>query len=164
VPTRQPKSHVSPARLGELLGSAWRTFSRQGQARFGEHGLSGARVRLLVSLANEPNVRMIDLAGTLGVSGRAITPLVDALQADDLVVRRVDPADRRAFRLELTTAGAAQVDAIKALQQSVSEEILGVLSADERDQLGHLLATFIKASRPPNDDAWPESDIADGPQ
>src|SRR5688500_5434068 len=95
-------------RLGQLLGQAWRTFSRLGQAEFAESGLSAARVRLLLALAAAPGRRMGDLAQQLGVTARALTPVTDGLEAEGLIKRVVDPADRRAFRLELTDAGAAQ--------------------------------------------------------
>ncbi|GAA0407859.1 MarR family transcriptional regulator [Acrocarpospora corrugata] len=146
----------TPTELGELLGGAWRAFSRRGQARFSEHGLSAARVRLLVSLAAVPNVRMRDLADRLGVSGRAITPLVDALEADGLVARHADPADRRAFRLGLTEAGTAQLQRIEELQRTISAEIFSGLTAEQRDQLGMLLMAFLTSADTQPDQACPE--------
>src|SRR5688572_19559304 len=98
--SRRPQAGNGDAvRLGELLGRSWRTFSRLGQARFAASGLSGARVRLLLALADEPNSRMGDLARRLGVTARALTPVTDGLANDGLVERVVDPTDRRAFRL-----------------------------------------------------------------
>lgn len=133
-------------RLGELLTAAWRSFSRQGQAQFAEAGLSAARVRLLDELATSPGTRMGDLAARLGVSARAITPTVDRLEAEGLVVRKVDPSDRRAYLLELTPAGAAQVARIRELQKQVSARIFSVLTPEQRDTLEELLATFVAAS------------------
>lgn len=140
---RSADDYADPTRLGELLVMAWRSFSRQGQARFSEHGLAAARVRALTTLAASGRTRMVDLATSLGVTNRAVTPIVDALAADNLVERQPDPADRRAFQLALTPVGAAQAKTISRLQRTVSEEIFSVLSADERDQLGRLLAKFI---------------------
>lgn len=146
--TRPAAGHMDPARLGELLVLAWRSFSRQGQARFSEHGLAAAQVRALTTLAASGGARMVDLAKALGVTNRAVTPIVDALAAEGLVQRQPDPADRRAFQLVLTPAGAAQVKRISRLQRSVSEEIFSVLTPDERDQLGRLLAKFVGVEQP----------------
>lgn len=136
-------SHVTEVRLGELLMAASRTFSRQGQARFGEHGLSPARVRLLMALGDAEAVRMRDLAARLGVTGRAVTPLVDALEAEGLVRRCADPGDRRAFRLELTEAGTGALERIGELQARISREIFQTMDPGQRDLLARLLTTFL---------------------
>ncbi|MFG1703729.1 MarR family winged helix-turn-helix transcriptional regulator [Nonomuraea sp. M3C6] len=136
-------SDPSATELGELLVAASRVFSQQGRARFGEYGLSPARVRLLTTLHRRPGSRMRDLADTLGVSGRAVTPLVDALESDGLIARRADPDDRRAFRLTLTDTGLATIDQIADLQRQVSEEIFSGLPARDRNDLARLLRAFL---------------------
>ncbi|MEV4893938.1 MarR family transcriptional regulator [Nonomuraea sp. NPDC055795] len=136
-------SDVGATELGELLQAAARAFSQRGRARFGEHGLSPARVRLLTTLHHRPGSRMRELADVLGVSGRAVTPLVDALESDGLVARTTDPDDRRAFRLTLTDAGLGAIERITELRQSISEEIFGGLPASDQDRLGRLLKAFL---------------------
>lgn len=134
---------VGAAELGELLIGASRAFTRQGLADFQAHGLSPSRVRLIVALAAVGGIRMSGLARQLGVTNRAVTGLVDALEGEGVVARRPDPDDRRAVWLELTPAGAALADKIERLQREVSEEIFAVLAQDERDQLAVLLRRFI---------------------
>jgi DNA-binding MarR family transcriptional regulator len=129
--------------LGELLVAAYRAFTQQGRARFGEHGLSPAKVRLLTALHQRPESRMRDLAEMLGVSGRAITPLVDALESDGLVTRKPDSGDRRAFRLALSRAGLGAIDEIARLQEQVSEEIFSDTPAEDRRELARLLRNFL---------------------
>ncbi|SDL79987.1 DNA-binding transcriptional regulator, MarR family [Nonomuraea maritima] len=135
--------------LGELLVAAYRAFAQQGRARFGEHGLSAARVRLLTTLGQRPGSRMRDLADALGVSGRAITPLVDALESEGLVARRPDPDDRRAFRLTLTDAGLGAIDRIAGLQEQVSADIFGGMSTKDRRDLARLLRAFLDTAQEP---------------
>jgi DNA-binding MarR family transcriptional regulator len=136
---------IDAVRLGELLGGAWRTFSRLGRAGFAasDARLSPARVRLLLALAGAPDSRMRDLAGQLDVSARAVTPLTDALEADGLVTRQADRTDRRAIRLRLTPAGVAEVRRIDELQAAISRQIFDCLTEEQRRQLAHLLETFI---------------------
>lgn len=129
--------------LGELLVAAHRAFAQQGRARFGEHGLWPAQVRLLTTLHHRPGSRMRDLADVLGVSGRAITPLVDALESDGLITRRPDSGDRRAFRLTLTDAGLSAIDRIADLQQQISEDIFSGMSAEDQRDLARLLRAFL---------------------
>jgi DNA-binding MarR family transcriptional regulator len=133
-------------RLGQLLGQAWRTFSRLGQARFAESGRSAARVRLLLALAASPGGRMGDLAQRLGVTARALTPVTDGLESEGLITRVVDPADRRAFRLELTESGVAQAEEISDLQTAISEQIFSALSAQQRRQMVQLLTIFVEST------------------
>jgi DNA-binding MarR family transcriptional regulator len=158
-----PKTGVGAAELGELLVGAWQAFTRKGLAGFQEHGLSPARVRLLLALATAGGTRMSNLAEQLGVTNRAITGLVDALEREDVVARRPDPDDRRAVRLELTGAGVALVGKIERLQHEVSEQIFAPLSQPQRDQLAGLLRRFIRAqyadhgpAAPPNQDEQAE--------
>jgi DNA-binding MarR family transcriptional regulator len=132
--------------LGELLGRSWRTFSRLGQARFAESGLSAARVRLLLALAAEPDSRMGDLARSLGLTARALTPLTDSLAEEGLVERVVDQADRRAFRLALTELGIAEAERIGALQARISEEIFAGLTPAQRRDLERLLLAFVAST------------------
>jgi DNA-binding MarR family transcriptional regulator len=140
-------AEVGAAELGELLVGAWQAFTRKGLAGFQAHGLSPARVRLLLALATAGGTRMSSLAEQLGVTNRAITGLVDALEREGVVARRPDPDDRRAVRLELTPAGVTLVGTIGRLQHEVSEQIFAPLSQPERDQLAGLLRSFIRAQR-----------------
>lgn len=119
--------------------AASRTFARYGTRRFGEHGLSPARVRLIDTLRHSPGIRMNELAKRLDISGRAVTALVDALEADGVVSRMPDQADRRAFRLELTKAGTGLLATIDELQATVSEEAFKSLDPAERASLAALL-------------------------
>jgi DNA-binding MarR family transcriptional regulator len=143
---RRPQADAA-AELGELLIGASRAFTRKGLAGFHAHGLSPARVRLILALADAGAIRMSGLAEQLGVTNRAVTGLADALEGEGVVARRPDPADRRAVRLELTPAGMALVDEIERLQRQVSEEIFAALPQDERDQLAGLLRRFIHTQR-----------------
>jgi DNA-binding MarR family transcriptional regulator len=126
-----------------LLHRASSCFARRGLAGFAEHGLSPARVRLVVAVGETPDIRMRDLAEQLGVTARAVTPLVDGLEAEGMMLRKPDPADLRAFRLNLTEAGESLRAVISDLQEKVSDDIFGGLDQSDRDQLAHLLSKLM---------------------
>ena len=136
-------TYVTATELGELLHRASGSFARRGLAGFAEHGLSPARVRLVVAVGETPGIRMRDLAERLGVTARAVTPLVDGLEAEGLMSRKPDPADRRAFRLHLTEAGESLRAVISDLQERVSSDIFGALDQSDRNQLADLLRKLI---------------------
>ncbi|WP_157392718.1 MarR family winged helix-turn-helix transcriptional regulator [Nocardia terrae] len=141
--TRTRRTDVTAAELGELLQKASHAFARRGIAGFAAHDLSPARVRLIVTVGEAPDIRMRELAERLGVTARAVTPLVDRLEREGLITRTPDAADRRAFRLALTAAGERARTTISNLQESVSATAFAAFSAGERAQLAGLLAKFL---------------------
>ena len=136
-------THVTAAELGELLHRASSAFARRGLAGFAEHGLSPARVRLVVAVGEAPGIRMRDLAEQLGVTARAVTPLVDGLEGEGLMLRKADPADRRAFRLHLTETGEGLRSVISDLQEKVSDDVFSALNQTDRDHLAGLLRKLV---------------------
>jgi DNA-binding MarR family transcriptional regulator len=72
-----------------------------------EHELSLAEFDVLITLFNGPRegTRMTDLARSIMFSPAGLSHLVTRMERDRLVVRRVDPADRRSIRVRLTPAG-----------------------------------------------------------
>lgn len=69
-------------------------------------GITPAQSRLLRTLAHySAPPRMADLAERLEVVPRAVTTLVDGLEASGKVRRAPDPTNRRVIRIELTDEG-----------------------------------------------------------
>ncbi len=69
--------------------------------------------------------------------------LLNELEADDLVERRRDPADRRRHIVSMTDRGRKALHQAEQAQQSLEDEILGALSQAERTTLAHLLRKAI---------------------
>ncbi|MFF5982606.1 MarR family winged helix-turn-helix transcriptional regulator [Streptomyces olindensis] len=109
-----------------------------------ELGITPAQSRLLRTLAHWGSPpRMADLAERLEVVPRAVTTLVDALEASGKVRRVPDPANRRVIRIELTDDGRGALRELRAARRSAAEEILAPLTEDQREALGGLLDTLI---------------------
>jgi DNA-binding MarR family transcriptional regulator len=87
--------------------------------------------------------RMSELARRLDLNNRTITPMVDALEREQLVSRRTDPHDRRAILVELTPRGRARRDAICLAQEDISAELVATLTTDEQAQLNGLLRRVV---------------------
>jgi DNA-binding MarR family transcriptional regulator len=145
---------VDAVELGEVLVGAWHTFTRRASARFSQHGLSAARVRVIVALGRGEKLRMGVLAEQLSVTGRTITALIDALEAEGIVAREPDPRDRRALRLALTDEGKRVLRKIRKLQQEVSEEVFTTFSPTQRAELAALLRLFTQGPPKPDDDPY----------
>lgn len=109
-------------------------------------GITPAQSRLLRTLAHfgEPP-RMADLAAFLEVVPRAVTTLVDGLEASGKVRRVPDPANRRVTRIELTDEGRIALGELRGARRAAAEEILAPLTAGQRAALGELLDTLVGA-------------------
>ncbi|MFF4710868.1 MarR family winged helix-turn-helix transcriptional regulator [Streptomyces eurythermus] len=113
-------------------------------------GVTPAQSRLLRTLAHYPSPpRMADLAERLEVVPRAVTTLVDGLEAGGKVRRVPDPANRRVTRIELTDEGRATLLELRGVRRSAAEEILAPLTEKERQLLGVLLDSLIDGEAAP---------------
>lgn len=137
--TREPRRAEALAlRFLEIAEYVTRAHARQLQGRY---GLSNGRYRLLL-LLSAPDTRRprpADLAERAGLSRAAVTRLLDSLVRDGLVVRRADPEDRRAKRVELTAAGRGVVQAVAPRHARRLEALTRHLSEEDRRQLERLL-------------------------
>ena len=113
-------------------------------------GITPAQSRLLRTLAHYGSPpRMADLAERLEVVPRAVTTLVDGLEASGRVRRVPDPANRRVIRIELTEDGHAALRELRAARRAAAEEILAPLADEQREVLGELLDTLIDGTAVP---------------
>ena len=113
------------------------------EGALGSVGLSMAKHSALSKLAEagEP-LTLSDLAERLSCVRSNITQLVDRLEADGLVRRVDDPADRRSVRAELTPLGvekqAVGASEVSRVQAEISERI----SASDLGQLESALSSL----------------------
>jgi len=88
------------------------------------------------------------LQGRLGermrVHASNLVALIDGLEADGLVVRRRDPADRRRYMIELTAGGRRRLERARQAAEETEEELLAPLSEAERRRL-HSYLTRVAA-------------------
>lgn len=107
-------------------------------------GVTPAQSRLLRTLAHyDSPPRMADLAERLEVVPRAVTTLVDGLEASGKVRRAPDPTNRRVIRIELTEDGHKALSELRETRRSAAAEILEPLTDEQREVLGGLLDTLI---------------------
>ncbi|MGW1162258.1 MarR family winged helix-turn-helix transcriptional regulator [Streptomyces sp. NPDC002513] len=119
-------------------------------------GITPAQSRLLRTLAHFGSPpRMADLAERLEVVPRAVTTLVDGLEASGRVRRVPDPSNRRVIRIEVTDQGQEALRALHGARRAAAEEILAPLTDEQREVLGGLLGTLIDGGEAPIAPAGP---------
>lgn len=94
----------------------------------------GATTRELARMAEVP----------LSTAATALT----RLDADGLVERRRDPADKRRRRVRATAEGRRRAEQVAAAWRQTNDRLLDGLTASERDELGRLLRRAVSALVP----------------
>lgn len=96
--------------LGKLLqkaGESWQAELRRSLAGQLPPAALGAGAAVLAALDPAAGASQTALTAQMGLSKQAVQQLLDQLEAQGLVRRESDPADRRAKRVVLTPDGAA---------------------------------------------------------
>jgi len=85
-----------------------------------------------------------DLASFNGVDNSTITPKLQRLEVDGLVVRRSDPDDRRAVLVEATPAGCRLLKRLRRSRANVVEEGLATLPPERRQRIIEALSDLAR--------------------
>ena len=90
-----------------------------------------------------------ELAAAEQVRPPSMTRIVDALESDGLVARRVDAADRRSSRVSLTAAGRRELATIRNRKTAFLEQRLAALSDAERVAVARTLDILERLAEAP---------------
>src|SRR4051794_8071586 len=142
-----------PTALAENLMTAVtglrRLVRRQVRARMSAAPLRGAQIELLRVVENQPGIGVAAAARELHLAGNSVSTLVNQLVEAGMLQREVDPADRRAARLELTRAAHDRLATWRRTRTEFVAEALGRLSEEDLKALdaalpalGRLLAVM----------------------
>ena len=133
-----PKPERPP--IGLLLARAAKSVSRAFDDALAEAGGSLPVWLVLISLKSRPLGNQRELADAVGIREATLTHHLNAMDAQGLVTRRRDPANRRVHLVELTDAGEALFlrlrDAAVAFDQRLRR---GLTDRDTADLEGLLL-------------------------
>ena len=84
-----------------------------------------------------------DLCASMQMDANNTVLLLNDLESKGYVERRRDPADRRRHIVELTAEGAEAIERAERAIDQMEDEVLGPLSAEERETLRELMARTI---------------------
>ncbi len=124
--------------------------SRAEESFLSAYGLNQARLIILMLLdESEGSLRSSELAEQANVSRATMTGLLDTLERAELVARAIDPQDRRALNVKITSKGEALLNKIRTPFFKWSSEILSALTPREKSQLVTLLRKTQEAFKKP---------------
>ncbi len=125
--------------IGLTLAGTAKAVSRAFDARLTAAGGSLPVWLILVSVMSGRAGNQRELASAVGVQGATLTHHLNAMEADGLLTRRRDPANRRIHVVELTAAGAELFHRLRAAAVAHDELLRTGLTAGDLDRLETLL-------------------------
>lgn len=116
-------NNITPNALGFLIADSARLLRMAFEKRIAGAGLNitAGEARTLMQVAAVSGSRQLDIAARMGVEPMTVCTFLDKLQAEGLIERQQDPADRRAKKIVLTPRSDTIV-------QAINDEIEGLLA------------------------------------
>ncbi|HKD75838.1 MAG TPA: MarR family transcriptional regulator [Ktedonobacterales bacterium] len=133
------------------MGSIVRDFCRTAkqvrlQLETGLAAVGGSYATFVVldAISYESGLSQRDIAHRISIEGPALTRHLDHLEADGLVERRRDPADRRIVRVYPTEAGTQLYDSLCPVVARLEHRLIATLKPQELAILRQALAAIQK--------------------
>lgn len=99
---------------------------------------------ILINLFRTPGISQQDLADKLLVGRSNLSMLLPQLEKRGLLVRAVDPQDRRVLRLELTAEGIDLTEQAIAIQSALIDRTMKTATPEECDLVGEVMTRIIR--------------------
>ncbi len=142
APRQAPLEGRGAAFLASQVGSH---SSRLWNQRVEAIGLDSRQAMLLWNVALWEGRSQRQLATVLHLPGSRIVELVDSLEAQGCLERRISSGDRRTRELHLTRSGRALVDRITDIAVEHEDDLMRGLEQPERASLVALLTKVARA-------------------
>ncbi|PWU82087.1 MAG: hypothetical protein DLM72_03555 [Candidatus Nitrosopolaris wilkensis] len=84
-------------------------------------GVTGSQWKVLVMLVDQNGLTQMEIADRLGLEGATLIPIIDKMEKNKLVVRKVDPADRRNNKIYRTEMADALWDQMMQCASNIKE-------------------------------------------
>lgn len=125
--------------LPYLLSDSARLLRRDFDTRVRALGMTSPQARLLLILHLTEGENQGFYAEQLEVEPISLTRMIDRMEDADLIERRPDPADRRAWRLFLTEKSRLVIDQVRASLARLEDGMLAGIDPPQREALAAML-------------------------
>jgi DNA-binding MarR family transcriptional regulator len=133
------KPKVREESFGFLVQTLARRLDERMKARLKELDVDLKIFTNLMFLSHKDGITQREIGNHLNFPEYHTSRNVDALIKYGFAERRTDPSSRRSMLIFLTEKGHAKAKQLPPVIQAMNDEILGALTAKERDQLMSLM-------------------------
>ena len=141
------------------VGYLLKDVSRRYVARFERHAeevsLTLMQCKVLLHLSRSEGASQVRLCELTDIEPMMMVRILDRMEADKLLERRPDPADRRARRLYLTRKATPILDEIDRIMELTRNEVFAGVSKTDRESFlkvlehAHQNVCALEAATPP---------------
>lgn len=108
--------------IGYIINRTAKAFIKTLDSQLREKvGVTAGQWKVLVMLVDQNGLAQKEIADRLGLDGATIIPIIDKMEKDKLVVRKVDPTDRRNNRIYRTEKAEVLWDKMVQCASSIKE-------------------------------------------
>ena len=133
---------------GQLFFRLWRASHTRAAEALESVGLTTATFGVLNVLGAHEGANQQEIGSAMGIEPSTMVSLIDELEAKGLAKRQPHPNDRRARAVVLTAKGRRVRERSRQMASQAEDEVLGGLSAADRQELLRLLR-LAHGSAPP---------------
>jgi DNA-binding MarR family transcriptional regulator len=131
----------------DVVGRFRRQLRRSTGRGFDATGLTQSQAELLRLVGRQPGISVREAAVELGLVPNTASTLVSKLAADGLLIRSIDPDDRRVGRLRLTEPAQRIADESRAARRATLAAVVDELDAEQVEHLARGLRVLAEMTR-----------------
>ncbi len=143
-----------------LLAAASHALSSEFHVEVKAQGVKVQTWRVLACLIDRPGLMLTELAQFVLLEQSHLTKIIDQLQADGLVDKQHDTADRRKIKIYITDRGRELVEPLIPRAKSHAQRATAILTRNEEKNLKSILHKLIRQQH----QAGSPSDTKERPQ
>lgn len=114
----------------------------------GPYGITPEQLIVLLTLQLNPGIVQVNVADRVSLDQATTGQIIARLIKRGLVQRRKNPADMRAWQVELTPEGSRLLDEVRPHSSRAKDRFLEPLNADERSDLLKLMRKLLGRGNP----------------
>jgi DNA-binding MarR family transcriptional regulator len=131
-------------RIGFIMSKAAQHITQMVDDQLSDYHIKAKHYGILSLLDDQGPMTQIDIGNTLQIDRTSMVGFIDDLEQLELVERRRNPNDRRAYNIHLTSTGQKSLADLHTLVQNTEAESLSALSSSETS---HLLQLLLKITQ-----------------
>lgn len=107
-------------------------------------GYNPSEIKVLFAIKQGTNeekkdMKVSEISKQLNITSPSVTQIINKLEKDDIVLRNIDPSDRRAVNIRLTNKGMKVVAEAKAVLSDTFVGLIDFLGEEDSQRLAVLL-------------------------